>query len=123
MTKSELVRVWGKRHGVCRDCAKETWYFNERRFRPQGTGVVFDAGRAAKLFTLWKPDGWATPEHLALGAQGGRVGAVYGELDSRSCGRYTALVFSRDLADGVFYVYHGDLWGFGLVRSGLSPCV
>jgi hypothetical protein len=122
MTPNEILATWGARHGVCRGCEAKTWYFNEKPFQPQGTGVVFRSGRAVALFTLWKPKGWTTPEKLSLGADGGKIGETYGELESRACDRYTALVLRGAGADSVFYVYRDDLWGFGLVRRGVNPC-
>jgi hypothetical protein len=123
MTRAQVLDTWGQRHGVCRDCPEPTWYFNERPFRPQGMGVVFAGGRVEHAFTLWQPDGWTTPEGLELGAPGGDVGGTYGELTERSCAGYTALVRAGGRADSVFYVYEDELWGFGLVTPGRSPCL
>ena len=69
MTRGRRAATWGKRHGVCQDCADPTWYFNDKPFEPQGTGVVFDDGRVAHAFTVWRPSGWTTPEGLLLGAE------------------------------------------------------
>jgi hypothetical protein len=123
MTRAEVRETWGSRHGVCRDCRAATWYFNERAFRPQGTGVVFANGRVVHAFTVWKPTGWTTPEGLELGQQGGEIGATYGELTRRECAGYTALVREGTAASSVFYVYEDELWGFGLVTPTRSPCL
>ena len=123
MTKAEILRTWGKKHGVCRDCRRETWYFNKHAFQPQGTGVVFRDGRAVQLFTVWKPDGWSTRQGVALGAEGGDVGSTYGELATHRCRGYQALVLRGKRAESVFYVYSGDVWAFGLQRHGLNPCL
>ena len=123
MTKAEILRTWGRRHGVCSDCRRETWYFNEHPFQPQGTGVAFRKGRAIQLFTVWKPSGWKARQGLALGADGGNVGATYGEVATTSCHGYDALVLRGKRADSVFYVYSGDVWGFGLERPGVTPCL
>jgi hypothetical protein len=123
MTRAEVASRWGARHGVCRDCAAETWYFNERPFEPQGTGVVFDRGRVVHAFTLWQPEGWFTPEELELGAPAGEIGATYGELDERTCPGYSALVRGEEGPESVFYVFEDEVWGFGLVTPGRSPCV
>ena len=123
MTRAEVLGTWGERHGVCRECAEPTWYFNERPFRPQGTGVVFESGRVVHAFTVWKPSGWTTPEGLDLGAPGGEVGEIYGELAQRRCAGYTALVQEQSGARSVFYVYEDELWGFGLLTPGRSPCL
>ena len=123
MTRAEVLATWGVRHGVCRSCAAETWYFNERPFHPQGKGVVLERGRVVHAFTLWQPDGWLTPEGLELGASAGEIGATYGELDERACRGYSALVREEEDAQSVFYAYEEEVWGFGLVRPGRSPCL
>jgi hypothetical protein len=123
MTRAQVEAAWGKRHGVCRECSEQTWYFNARPFEPQGTGVVFERGRVVHAFTLWQPPGWATPEGLALGAPAGEIGATYGELDERACAGYTALVREDGAAQSVFYAYEDEVWGFGLVTPGRSACL
>jgi hypothetical protein len=123
MTKAEILRSWGRKHGVCADCRRETWYFNDRPFQPQGTGVVFRNGRAVQLFTVWKPAGWETRDGLSLGADGGDVGAKYGEVTTRRCRGYEALVLRGKQAESIFYVYADDVWGFGLQRPGVNPCL
>jgi hypothetical protein len=123
MTRAEVRATWGQRHGVCRECREETWYFNERPFHPDGAGVVFGGGRVAHAFTVWQPQGWLTPEGLELGDPAGEVGATYGELTERACSGYSALVLEDGEPASVFYVYEGELWGFGLVTQGRSPCL
>jgi hypothetical protein len=123
MTRAEVLATWGTRHGVCRDCPSETWYFNEQPFQPQGKGVVFERGRVVHAFTLWQPVGWVTPEGLELGAPAGEIGATYGELDERACRGYSALVRADANARSAFYVYEDEIWGFGLLRAGRSPCL
>jgi hypothetical protein len=123
MTRAEVLDTWGTRHGVCRDCAAETWYFNEQPFQPQGKGVVFERGRVVHAFTLWQPQGWATPEGLELGAPAGEIGATYGELDERACRGYSAFVRAEGDAQSAFYAYDDEVWSFGLFRPGRSPCL
>lgn len=123
MTATGVEGAWGARHGVCRSCRETTWYFNERPFRPEGTGVVLGGGRVVHAFTLWKPDGWTTPEGIELGDEGGAIGETYGLLAERSCAGYTALVLEEGAAWSVFYVYRDELWGFGLTKPGRSPCL
>jgi hypothetical protein len=123
MTQKQVEHTWGARHGVCRDCLETTWYFNERPFRPEGTGAVFERGRLVHAFTVWQPDGWTTPEGLELGDQGGRIGETYGLSSERACAGYTAVVLEEGVAWSVFYVYSGELWGFGLIKPGRSPCL
>jgi hypothetical protein len=123
MTRAEVRATWGDRHGVCRDCRRPTWYFNERPFRAQGTGVVFANGRVTHAFTVWRPSGWRTPEGLELREPGGEIGATYGELTRRQCAGYVALVREDARASSVFYVYEDEVWGFGLVKPDRSPCL
>jgi hypothetical protein len=123
MTKAEVLRAWGKRHGVCRDCRRTTWYFNYRPFEPQGTGVVFEHGRVAQVFTLWQPDRWETSGGIALGAEPQTVRESFPAIEELSCDGYAALVVPGTLGQSVFYVYRGELWGFGLTVPAGSPCV
>jgi hypothetical protein len=123
MTKAQVRRAWGTRFGRCRACSDETWYFNYRPFEPQGAGIVFRRGRVVRVFTLWQPEGWRTTEAVLLGAPEGDVTDTYGALVRRRCVRYTALLMRAERAQTAFYVYDGELWGFGLTRPGASPCV
>jgi hypothetical protein len=123
-TRSEVLQVWGSRHGVCRDCRLLTWYFNLKPFEPQGAAVVFRRGRVIRAYTVWRPRGWRTDEGLELGATSGVLAKAYPRLASRSCDRYTAFLRPENLrTTSVFYVYRGRLWGFGLMRPRLSPCL
>jgi len=123
MTKAQVEDAWGARHGVCRDCAETTWYFNERPFQPEGTGAVFADGRVVHAFTVWQPEGWRTPAGLTLGDQGGKIGETYGLMTERACTGYTALLLDRGAVWSVFYVFDDELWGFALVKPGRSPCL
>jgi hypothetical protein len=123
MTRGEVTDTWGPRHGVCRDCEESTWYVNEHPFQPQGMGVVFERGRVVHAFTVWRPEGWATPEGLELGAPAGDIGATYGELAEIDCGDYLALVDNGPEATSAFYVYEDEVWGFGLLTRGRPPCL
>lgn len=118
-----VLEAWGHRHGVCRDCEEPTWYVNEEAFRPEGMGVVFEDGRVVHAFTVWQPEGWTTPEGLTLGASAGEIGATYGELAEIDCGDYLALVENVTGATNAYYVYQDEVWGFGLLARGRSPCL
>jgi hypothetical protein len=123
MSKADVLAAWGKRHGVCRNCPRETWYFNYEPFTPQGAGVVFERGRVVHVFTLWRPSGWRTAEGLALGASPSEVSRLYGSLDRRQCTFYYALLKPGNRAQSVFYVFDGQVWGFGLTKPDASPCL
>ena len=90
-TRSDVLQVWGSRHGVCRDCRLVTWYFNLKPFEPQGAAVVFRRGRVIRAYTVWRPREWRTDEGLELGATSDALANAYPGLASRSCDRYTAL--------------------------------
>ena len=123
MTRQDVLAAWGKRHGVCRDCPHETWYFNYRPFTPEGAGVVFERGRVVHVFTVWRPAGWRTPEGLVLGARASEVSRIYGALDRRQCTFYYALLKPGKRTQSVYYVFRDHLWGFGLTRPNASPCL
>jgi hypothetical protein len=123
MTKKDVLDAWGKRHGVCRNCPRETWYFNYRPFTPQGAGVVFARGRVVHVFTVWRPPGWRTPEGLVLGDPASEVSRVYGSLDRRQCTFYYALLKPGKTVQSAFYVFRDRVWGFGLTGPNASPCL
>jgi hypothetical protein len=123
MTKARVLAVWGARHGVCGDCRRTTWYFNDRPFEPEGTGVVFERGRVVHAFTVWQPRGWRTPAGLELGAPAAEIARAYGPLDRRGCSGYYALLAGDRRAQTVYYVYRNEVWGFGLTVPEASPCL
>jgi len=123
MTKRQVTRLWGERHGVCRECSRTIWYFNYRPFEPQGVAVVFERDRVAHVFTLWRPNGWRTARGLTLGAPASEISKTYGPLDRRRCALYYALVRPGLRAQTVFYVFRDRLWGFGLTVPDASPCL
>jgi len=123
MTPAQVLRAWGKRHGVCRSCLDRTWYFNYRPFTPEGAGVVFRRGRVVHVFTVWRPSGWKTPEGLVLGAPDSDVSRTYGSLDRRPCTGYHALLKPGKRVESAFYVFRDKVWGFGLILKNASPCL
>ena len=90
MTKAEVRAQWGRTHGVCRSCARTTWYFNLKPFEPQGAGVELRRGRVARVFTVWRPLGWRTAGGLALGVRLPELRAAIPALKVRPCESYTA---------------------------------
>ncbi len=121
-TKADVERRWGRAYGVCRGCARETWYFNYFAFRPQGAGVEWRGGRVAAVFTLYQPTGWRTPTGLTLGDSATRVTTLYGALVRRECGGYAVLELPGRRATTAFYLLDDRLWAFGLSRPGLPLC-
>jgi hypothetical protein len=123
MTKAAVADAWGTRHGVCRSCPHETWYFNYKPFLPEGVGVVFERGRVTHAFTVWQQEGWRTPEGLSIGEPAADIARTYGPLDRRRCVRYGALVQPGLRAQTVYYMFENEVWGFGLTVPDASPCL
>lgn len=121
-TQAQVRSAWGTRFGRCRGCSQPTWYFTYENFQPQGAGVAFLNGRVTSLFTIWSPSAWRTSRGLAVGDPEARVAALYGVLPRTECGTYAALVLRRGRVDTQFYVYKGNVWGFGLTTAGAPPC-
>jgi hypothetical protein len=103
----------GGDYGVCRGCTTTTWYFTYHHFGDQGLGVELTGGRVSAVYTLWQPPGWHTAT-LRLGDSQAKIGTALTE----QCSGYVALVRGTS----VFYVVNGNVWGFGLIRKGHSPC-
>jgi len=112
----------GRFYGVCRGCARRTWYFTYGQFDKHGLAVEFGGGRVSGVYTLWRPAGWHAPRGLRLGATPLEVHQRVGTLRTFTCGGYTALVRDSARARTVYYVFNGRLWGFGLFRRGAAPC-
>jgi hypothetical protein len=121
-SEAAIKARWGTRFGRCRDCARTTWYFNERPFRREGVGVELRRGRAVAFFTLWRPRGWGTSRNLRLGVPVARVTQAYGALPRLECGGYYALTMETAHTLTAFYVVDGELWGFGLMRRNVPAC-
>jgi hypothetical protein len=122
MTGADVRARWGFRYGVCRNCARTTWYFNLKPFQPQGGGVEFRGGRVARVFTVWRPLGWRTTDGIALGVRSDELPFVR-STEPRSCDGYSAYAVRDGRATSIFYLFRGRLWGFALMRRGLSPCL
>ena len=118
----DVLRRWGRSFGICVGCDLPTWYFNYVPFEPQGTGVAFDQGRVAAVFTLWSPQGWRTTRGLELADPATRVTELYGALDRVDCPGYYVLRLPQATTVTDFYVVGDTLWGFGLSRAGSQPC-
>jgi hypothetical protein len=121
-TKPSVESKWGRAYGVCRGCARETWYFNYYAFQPKGTGVEWRNGRVAAVFTLYQPLGWRTTKGLELGDDVSRIRGTHGPLPRTECPGYTVYELRGRNAVTAFYVLRDRLWAFGLSRPGLSLC-
>jgi hypothetical protein len=121
-TPAQVRAAWGARYGLCRDCRERTWYFNYRRFEPQGAGVAFRRGRAVALFTLWSPPDWRTSRGLAIGDSAARVAGIYGALLRTPCTNYYALTIPSGRATTAVYVFDDQVWGFALLARGQRVC-
>ena len=121
-TTQQVRAAWGSHYGICRDCRKPTWYFNYRRFEPQGAGVTFRRGRAVALFTLWSPPDWRTNHGLAIGDPAARVAGIYGSRLRVPCTDYYALTIPSHRVITAIYVFDNQVWGFALLARGLRVC-
>lgn len=117
-----VLRAWGRSFGICRGCARPTWYFNFDAFQPQGAGVEFRDARVAAVFTLWSPPGWRTSRGIAIGAPVTEVTTAFGPLDREDCRGYYALVLPQGSAVTTIYVVGDAVWGFGLSLPGIPAC-
>lgn len=118
----DVLDRWGRSFGICQGCRQPTWYFNYVAFQPQGTAAVLAGTRVAELFTLWSPDGWHTPNGLAIGDPAVRITSLYGALDRQDCRGYYRLLLHRGRTTTAFYVVDERVWGFGINRGGRRPC-
>jgi hypothetical protein len=121
-TPQHVTRTWGATFGVCRGCPRTTWYFNYRRYEPQGAAVEFRARRVVALYTLWSPSGWRTSQGLRTGDPAAQVTSVYGPLLHLECGAYEAYQLPHANAVTAFYVFGGTVWGFGISRRWVPVC-
>jgi len=121
-TEAQVRAAWGTGYGRCKKCSSPTWYFNYRRYRPQGAAVAFHAGRVEAIYTLWAPPGWRTPSGLTIGDPASKISQLYGPLSRTPCGEYSALVLPMRGGVNVFYVSNRKLWGFGLFNFLVQPC-
>ncbi len=121
-TKAEVERRWGRAYGVCRGCARETWYFNYYAFQPRGAGAEWRNGQVTALFTIYQPLGWRTPTGLALNDPVSRVTGTYGPLERTECDRYSVLTLTGRNVTTAFYVLDNRLWAFGLFRPSVPLC-
>jgi len=121
-TPAQVRAVLGGSYGVCRGCARTTWYFTYRAFDQHGLAVELTAGRVSGVYTLWQPAGWHAPRGLQLGAAQGQITELAGTLLPVACSGYEALVRDSSTARTVYYVVDAKLWGFGLLRPNEDPC-
>lgn len=121
-THEQVRAAWGSRFGVCRGCRARTWYFNLRKFEPQGAGVTFRRGRVVAIFTVWSPPGWRTDRGLRIDDPAVRIAGLYGPLLRVNCGTYAAMTLRRGRTTTSVYVVDERVWGFGLSRPGEPTC-
>jgi hypothetical protein len=108
----------GRFYGTCRACSVPTLYFTYKPFTQQGLAVELRGGRVAAVYTLWEPPLWRTSSGLRLGAPERTVPV----LRAVACSGYNAFVATSRRVQTAYYVVDGKLWGFGLLRPGLSVC-
>ncbi len=118
----QLTASLGSLHGVCRGCARTTWYFTYGPFDRHGIGVELTRARVSAVYTLWQPSGWRGPSGLRLGAHDAEVTSSAGPLVPVACGGYRALVADSSSGRTAYYIVGGRLWAFGVFRRGADPC-
>jgi hypothetical protein len=121
-TEAHVLALVGRSYGVCRGCARTTWYVTYRPFERHGLAVEFTAHRVSAVYTLWQPKGWSSRDGLTLGSAEGQVTTVAGPLIPVACTGYSALVRDGRVARTAYYVVGGRLWGFGLLGRQQTPC-
>jgi hypothetical protein len=121
-TAAEVRSALGAFYGTCDGCATPTWYFTYRKFTHAGLAVELQGGRVSAVYTVWQPHGWRTPAGLQLGAVEGQVTKLASPVSPLQCPAYTALVHDAHGVRTVYYILDGKLWGFGLMRTGATPC-
>ena len=122
MTEAQVRVAWGGRYGRCSNCVEPTWYFNYRKFEPDGAGVSFRRGRVDAIFTLWSPAGWHTDRKLRIGDAAPLATQLYGPLLTVHCGSYDALLLPKGRTQTELYVFDRKIWGFGLSSAGVPAC-
>ena len=122
LTPAQVRAHWGSSYGVCRDCARTTWYFTYKPFTQKGAGVEFRRGRVSAVFTLWAPKGWRSTKGLRIDEPEASVTDLYGALPRTECGTYSALLQRRRGVRTAFYVVSGRVWGFAILSPGAVAC-
>lgn len=123
MTKAQVRHAWGSSYGVCRGCPELTWYFNYRRYHPEGAGVTFRRGRVVAVFTHWSPPAWHTPGRITIGDASAVVEQRYDALPPTTCGSYTVVNVIRLNVINAFYIVDDKIWGFGITTARVAPCL
>jgi hypothetical protein len=121
-TTAQVRAKLGSDHGVCKGCATTTWYYTYRPFTRRGLAVELTAGRVSAVYTVWQPTGWTGPSGLELGAIDAQITTLTGASIPIVCSGYDARVTDRGRTRTVYYVFRGELWGFGLMRAQADPC-
>jgi len=112
----------GSFYGVCQGCARTTWYFTYAKWTRSGLAVELTGGRVSAVYTVWRPAGWRTPSGVRLGAPEARFSLLEGPFRPLSCHGYQAFVRDSGGTRTAYYVVNEKLWGFGLMRTGATPC-
>ena len=121
-TPRQVRALLGGSYGLCRGCARTTWYYNLQPFDAHGLGVEFTRGRVSAVYTIMQPPGWIGPRNLVLGAAEGEVTTAVGALVVVTCPGYSAWVADTKSARTAYYLVNSILWGFGLMRPRADPC-
>jgi hypothetical protein len=122
LTPAQVRKRWGRRFGVCDNCATTTWYYTYTAFDPRAIAVEFRSGRVDAYFTLGAPKGWRTSKGLKIDDPRGAIEKLYGNAPPIQCTGYQVLqlVTGRNL----LHVYlDGDrVYALSLATRSVNPC-
>ncbi|HZS25314.1 MAG TPA: hypothetical protein VFA30_10050 [Gaiellaceae bacterium] len=121
-TERQVRAALGSGFGLCASCPRTTWYYTVKPFDQHGLGVEFTRGRVSAVYTLDEPTGWKGPKGIMLGDVEATVTTNAGPLLVVTCPLYAAWVFDGRHARTVYYIFDGNLWGFGLMQPHADPC-
>jgi hypothetical protein len=121
-SQAQVRATLGRFYGVCDGCTTPTWYFTYGKWTRTGLAVELESGRVSAVYTVWRPPGWRTTAGLRLGAPRGQVSSFAGQVVHVFCTGYETLVRDTHGTRTVYYLLHGTLWGFGLMKARANPC-
>jgi hypothetical protein len=124
LTPAQVRAHWGRRYGICDNCAAGTtsWYYTFHAYDPHGIGVEFRHGHVDAYFTLGSPDNWRTARGVVMGQHPDAVQKIYGHAPTIVCTGYSVLEVTvrRELV--LMYLYSDRVYGLGLAALSANPC-
>jgi hypothetical protein len=121
LTAAQVHRRWGRRHGLCDNCATTTWYYTFDAFDPHGLGVEFRHGRVDAYFTLGGP-AWRTARGLRIHEPVSAIATLYGAAPRIECTGYEVVQVARGRTLLLVYLNADEVYGLGLAARSANPC-